>query len=219
MKIILLGPPGAGKGTQAQFIQNKFKIPQISTGDILRENVKKNTPLGLKAKYYMDKGELVPDDIMIELIKNRLGNSDCSNGYILDGFPRTVSQAEALDKAIEDGIDAVIFFDVKDETLIERLTLRRVCPNCGAVYHLKYAPPKFDNKCDNCQSELYQRSDDKEEVIRKRLEVYRKDTKPLIEYYEKRNILYRINGEEVPSVVQSQIENILKKLNKRGYKK
>jgi adenylate kinase len=214
MKIILLGPPGAGKGTQAQFIQNKFKIPQISTGDILRENVKKNTPLGLKAKYYMDKGELVPDDIMIELIKNRLGSSDCSNGYILDGFPRTVSQAEALDKAIEDGIDAVIFFDVKDETLIERLTLRRVCPNCGAVYHLKYAPPKFDNKCDNCQSELYQRSDDKEEVIRKRLEVYRKDTKPLIEYYEKRNILYRINGEEVPSVVQSQIENILKKLNK-----
>jgi len=214
MNIILLGPPGAGKGTQAQFIQNKFKIPQISTGDILRENVKKNTPLGLKAKYYMDKGELVPDDIMIELIKNRLGSSDCSNGYILDGFPRTVSQAEALDKAIEDGIDAVIFFDVKDETLIERLTLRRVCPNCGAVYHLKYAPPKFDNKCDNCQSELYQRSDDKEEVIRKRLEVYRKDTKPLIEYYEKRNILYRINGEEVPSVVQSQIENILKKLNK-----
>jgi len=152
MNIILLGPPGAGKGTQAQFIQNKFKIPQISTGDILRENVKKNTPLGLKAKYYMDKGELVPDDIMIELIKNRLGSSDCSNGYILDGFPRTVSQAEALDKAIEDGIDAVIFFDVKDETLIERLTLRRVCPNCGAVYHLKYAPPKFDNKCDNCQS-------------------------------------------------------------------
>lgn len=209
MKIILLGPPGAGKGTQSQFIIDKFKIPQISTGDILRENVRNKTEIGLKAKYYMDKGELVPDDIMVEIVKERVSKEDCKNGYILDGFPRTITQAEALDKNLKNGIDAVILIDVSDEVILERLTLRRVCKNCGAVYHLKYNPPKRDNICDKCNGELYQREDDKEEVILNRLKVYRTQTAPLIQYYEKKSILFKVNGNQKPDNVSKEIFDIL----------
>ncbi len=210
MKIILLGAPGAGKGTQAEKIIKKYNIPQISTGDILRENVKNNTELGKKAKEYMDKGELVPDDIIIGIIKDRLAKDDCKNGYILDGFPRTIPQAEALKEALKpDKIDVVLFIDVSDEVVIERLSLRRVCKNCGAIYHLKFNPPKEENKCDKCGGELYQRDDDKEETIKNRLSVYREQTEPLVSYYEKENILKRIDGNKSVEEIATEIDSIL----------
>lgn len=214
MRLILLGPPGAGKGTQAKFISQKFGIPQISTGDILRENVKNNTELGRKAKEYMDKGELVPDNIMIELVKNRVQQEDCRNGYILDGFPRTIAQAEALENALKnEKIDVVIFVDVSDSLIIERLSLRRVCKNCGAIYHLKYNPPQKDGICDKCGGELYQRDDDKEETIKNRLEVYRAQTEPLVEYYKEKNVLFKINGENSVDAVNKEINEILNRFS------
>ncbi len=211
MRLILLGPPGAGKGTQAKYIADEFNIPQISTGDILRENVVKGTKLGKKAKVYMDKGELVPDDVMIGLVKQRVAADDCSNGYILDGFPRTTVQADGLEKALEDeNIDKVLFINVSDDTVVERLSLRRVCRKCGTIYHLKFNPPTEDNICDKCGGELYQRDDDKEATIKNRLNVYRKQTEPLVDYYRNKGILVEINGEEPVDNINEEIRRILK---------
>lgn len=215
MNIILLGPPGGGKGTQAERIVEKYGIPHIATGDILRDAVAKGTELGKKAKEYMDKGELVPDEIVIGIVKERLKQPDCEKGFLLDGFPRTIKQAEALDEMLKElgkSIDAVIYIDVPEEEVVKRIAYRRVCRNCGAVYNLIYSPPKEDNKCDKCGGELYQRDDDKEEVVRQRFKVYMENTAPLIEYYEKRGILYRVDGTKSIDEVWQQIDDILQKL-------
>lgn len=198
MRIILLGPPGAGKGTQAEIITKEYNIPQISTGDILRENVKNNTELGQQAKMYMDKGELVPDEVVIGLIKDRLQKEDCSKGYILDGFPRTIQQADALTQAIApDNIDGVIYIEVNDEVVIQRLSLRRVSKSTGAIYHLKNNPPPEEE-------EVYQRDDDKPETIKNRLDVYAKQTGPLINYYREKGVLFTVDGSK--EIDQSQID-------------
>ena len=216
MNIILLGGPGAGKGTQAKLIVEKYGIPQISTGDMLREAVKQGTELGKKAKEYMDKGELVPDEIVIGIVKERLKQPDCEKGFILDGFPRTIAQAEALDKMLEElgkKIDAVINIHVPEEEIIKRIVNRRTCKKCGAIYHLIYSPPKEPNKCDKCGGELYQRDDDKEETVRERLRVYREQTEPLIEYYKKKGILYNVDGTKDINGVFEEIKSILDKLS------
>ncbi|MBD3645582.1 MAG: adenylate kinase [Alcanivorax sp.] len=183
MRVILLGAPGAGKGTQAQFIKEQFNIPQISTGDMLRAAVKAGTPLGLEAKKVMDAGGLVSDDIILGLVKERIGEDDCANGFLFDGFPRTIPQAQAL---VEQGVDIdfVVEIDVDDEEIIERLSGRRVHPSSGRVYHVKYNPPKEDGKDDETGDELVQRDDDKEETVRKRLEVYQSQTRPLVDFYQ-----------------------------------
>ncbi len=215
MNLILLGGPGAGKGTQAKLIVEKYKIPQISTGDMLREAVKQGTELGKKAKEYMDKGELVPDEIVIGIVKERLKQPDCDRGFILDGFPRTIAQAEALDKILDEigkKIDAVINIQVPEEEIVKRIVNRRTCKNCGAIYHLIYSPPKEPNKCDKCGGELYQRDDDKEETVRERLRVYREQTEPLIEYYQKKGILYNVDGTKDINGVFEEIKSILDKL-------
>lgn len=215
MNLIFLGPPGAGKGTQAKRVAEKYGIPQISTGDMLREAVAKGTELGKKAKEYMDKGELVPDEVVIGIVKERLQQPDCEKGFILDGFPRTLAQAEALDemlKELDKKIDAVINVAVPEEEVVKRITYRRTCKNCGAVYHLIYAPPKEDNKCDKCGGELYQRDDDKEETVRERYRVYRENTEPLIDYYRKKGILYDVDGTKDIEGVWKEIEAILEKI-------
>ncbi|WP_456330571.1 adenylate kinase [Archaeoglobus sp.] len=215
MNLIFLGPPGAGKGTQAKRVVEKYGIPQISTGDMLREAVAKGTELGKKAKEYMDKGELVPDEVVIGIVKERLQQPDCEKGFILDGFPRTIAQAEALDEMLKElnkKIDAVINIVVPEEEVVKRITNRRTCRNCGAVYHLIYAPPKEDNKCDKCGGELYQRDDDKEETVRERYRVYRENTEPLIDYYRKRGVLYDVDGTKDIEGVWKEIEAILEKI-------
>jgi len=197
VNIIMLGPPGAGKGTQAKMLVERLGIPQISTGDMLREAVKEGTELGKKAKEFMDAGKLVPDEVVIGIVKERLAQPDCEKGFILDGFPRTIPQAEALDKVLEElgkKIDYVINVAVPNEELITRLTGRRTCRQCGAMYHVVFNPPKEEGKCDKCGGELYQRDDDKEETIRQRLEVYEAQTAPLIDYYGKKGVLYNIDG-------------------------
>jgi len=197
MNLILLGPPGAGKGTQAQMIVERYRIPQISTGDILRNAVKESTPLGLKAKAFMDRGQLVPDEVVIGIIDERLRAPDCHPGFILDGFPRTIAQAEALQSIltkIGKSIDHVINMEVDPEELVNRLTGRRTCKNCGAMFHVLFHPPKGEGICDRCGGPLYQREDDKEETIRTRLREYRKQTAPLIEYYRQKNRLRSIQG-------------------------
>ena len=198
MKLILVGPPGAGKGTQAVRLVKHFGIPQISTGDILRKAVKDGTELGTLAKQYMDKGELVPDEVVIGIIRERLMEPDCQKGYILDGFPRTIAQAEALDEMLEkmgSRIDHAVNISVADEEIIKRLTGRRTCSECGAGYHVLFDPPKQDGICDKCGGKLIQRDDDKEETIRARLDVYRRQTEPLIRYYEEKGLLRTIPGE------------------------
>ncbi len=197
MNIVFLGPPGAGKGTQAKMIAEKYGIPQISTGDMFREHLSKGTELGKKAKEYMDKGQLVPDEIVLGMVEERLKQPDCEKGFILDGFPRTVPQAEALDKLLEKmgkKIDYAILIDVPDEELVKRLTGRRTCKKCGMMYHIVFKPPKEDNKCDVCGGELYQRADDNEETVRNRLKVYHEQTEPIIQYYEQKGVLHRIDG-------------------------
>ncbi len=215
INIILLGPPGAGKGTAAKQIAEKHSIPQISTGDIFREAVKKETELGKQVKAIMERGELVPDELTVSLVKERLAQPDTSNGYILDGFPRTVNQAEALSEFQE--IKAVINFNLPEEEIIRRLSGRRVCKNCGAIYHITDFPPKKEGICDKCGGELYQRPDDKIESIKKRLEVYKEQTAPLIDYYRGKNLLYDINTtiepkDITPEVSVKQIEEIFEKL-------
>ncbi len=185
MRLIMLGAPGAGKGTHALLLSKEYNIPQISTGDILRSHIKNETDLGKKAKKYMDKGLLVPDELVVEIVKKRIQEEDCKEGFILDGFPRTIPQAEALDKALEElaiALDKVVNIDVPDEVIIKRMAGRRVCSNCGASYHIENKKPLKENICDECGSELKQREDDKEETVRKRLQVYEEQTKPLIEY-------------------------------------
>jgi adenylate kinase len=198
MNLVLLGPPGAGKGTQAKMMIDHYGIPQISTGDILRAALKERTTLGLKAKEYMDKGLLVPDEVVIDIIKDRLKEADCRNGYILDGFPRTVAQAQALDKVLtgmNSGIDHVISIEVDKGELIKRLTGRRTCRQCGRGYHAIFDPPLNKDRCDKCQGELYQRDDDNEDTVRNRLEVYDSQTFPLIQYYKEKDLVRSIDGQ------------------------
>ncbi|AEH61059.1 adenylate kinase [Methanosalsum zhilinae DSM 4017] len=214
MNLILFGPPGAGKGTQAKKLSIKYDIPHISTGDILRENVKSETELGLEAKKYMDKGELVPDDVLINLIKNRLSEDDTSSGFLLDGYPRTVPQADALDDILDEldkPVDAVINLDVPDEELVRRLSGRRLCNDCGASYHVEFNPPEKENICDLCGGQLYQRDDDKKDVILQRLSVYKKQTYPLIEYYEDKDVLMTIDGTGNVDEVLNRINTLLSK--------
>ncbi len=197
MRMILLGPPGCGKGTQAKMLIDTYGIPQISTGDILREELAQKTPLGIEAKTYMDKGALVPDALVIKIIEGRLGKGDCKGGFILDGFPRTLAQAEALETTLAGmklQIEHVLSIEVDDAELIRRLTGRRICRQCGGSYHLMFNPPRQEGRCDACGGELYQRDDDKEETIRKRLTVYQAQTEPLISFYQKKGILHSIPG-------------------------
>jgi len=195
--MILLGPPGAGKGTQAAKIIEKYNVPHISTGDIFRENIKEGTPLGKKAQEYMNKGELVPDSLVIEIATDRLTKDDCKDGFLLDGFPRTVEQAEALDAFLTERgskVDYVLDIDVAADILMERLTGRRVCKNCGATYHVTNIPPKVEGVCDSCGGTLYQRDDDTAETVGNRIEVYNQQTKPLIDYYEKAGNIHHLDG-------------------------
>lgn len=195
MKLILLGAPGAGKGTQAEVICNKLNIPAVSTGNIIREALSKGTEMGLKAKSYIDAGQLVPDEVVIGIIKDRLAKDDCSNGFILDGFPRTIPQAEALDTmGIE--IDRVIDIEVPDEKIIARMSGRRVCKSCGATYHTEYKAPVKDGVCDACGAELIQRKDDQPDTVLERLEVYHNQTEPLKDYYSAKGILRIVEGQE-----------------------
>jgi adenylate kinase len=197
MNLILLGAPGSGKGTQAKFLVRKYSIPQISTGDILREEVKSGTVLGLKAKEYMDKGQLVPDEVVVGMVEERVKKGDCRAGFILDGFPRTVAQADALEGTLQrmkKALSRVILVNVDEDELVKRLTGRRVCEKCGAGYHVIFDPPKQEGVCDKCQGKLYQRDDDKESTIRNRLKVYNNQTAPLIEYYQKKQLLSVVDG-------------------------
>ncbi|MFB4170047.1 adenylate kinase [Virgibacillus sp. JSM 102003] len=213
MNLILMGLPGAGKGTQAEKINEKYHIPHISTGDMFRLAIKEGTDLGKKAKEFMDQGELVPDEVTIGIVKERLGKDDCKNGFLLDGFPRTIAQAEALQSLLTDlkeSIDYVLHVDVPEEKLVERLTGRRICPNCGATYHVMYNPPKQAGICDNDGSELIQREDDQAETVKKRLEVNMKQTQPLLDFYQEKGYLVSVDGnQEIDQVfrdIQAKIE-------------
>ncbi|RKM60631.1 adenylate kinase [Butyrivibrio sp. CB08] len=212
MKIIMLGAPGAGKGTQAKMIADKFGIPHISTGDIFRANIKNGTDLGKKAKEYMDKGQLVPDELTVEILLDRVANDDCKNGYVLDGFPRTIPQADVLDKELTklgDKVDFAINVDVPDENIVRRMSGRRACLKCGATYHIEHIPPKTEGICDTCGSELVQRDDDKPETVQNRLKVYHEQTQPLIEYYDAKNILKTVDGTKDMQEVFNNIVSIL----------
>jgi adenylate kinase len=208
MRAVLLGPPGAGKGTQAVKLVEKYGIPQISTGDIFRKNIKEGTELGKKAQDYMNKGLLVPDELVVDLVKDRLMQDDCANGYLLDGFPRTIYQAEQLDKFLaENGqkLDAVINFEVGHDALISRLTGRRVCKKCGASYHIVNIPPKTEGVCDVCGGELEQRKDDTVETAENRIKVYNESTAPLIEYYTASGAIRNFNAEKDHEVIFEEI--------------
>ncbi len=197
MKIIMLGAPGAGKGTQAKMIAEKYSIPHISTGDIFRANIKNGTELGMEAKRYMDQGQLVPDELTVKILLDRVAQDDCQNGYVLDGFPRTIPQAEVLDKALTelgDSVDFAIDVNVPDENIINRMGGRRACVTCGATYHIKHVPPKTEGICDKCGAELILRDDDKPETVKKRLDVYHAQTQPLIDYYTAKGILHTVDG-------------------------
>ncbi len=212
MKIIMLGAPGAGKGTQAKMLSKKYDIPHISTGDIFRANIKNGTELGKKAQTYMDQGLLVPDELVVDLVVDRVKQDDCKKGYVLDGFPRTIPQAESLDKALEaagDKVDYAVNVEVPDENIINRMGGRRACVNCGATYHLTYMPPKTEGKCDTCGSDLILRDDDKPETVKKRLGVYHDQTQPLIDYYTKKNILVEVDGTKEINDVFDEIVKVL----------
>lgn len=208
MRLILLGAPGAGKGTQAEILSRKLSIPTISTGNILRAAIKNGTPVGLKAKAYVESGALVPDDVIIGIVAERLAESDCANGYILDGMPRTIPQAEALEKAGID-IDCALSIEIADETIIERMSGRRTCPNCGASYHIKAAPPKTEGVCDKCGSALTIRKDDAPETVKARLEVYHKETEPLKAFYAERGKLRSVENQPTIEATTAEIEKAL----------
>lgn len=210
MNIILLGPPGSGKGTQAKMLMEPYNIPQISTGDILRAAVANQTALGKQAREYMNKGALVPDELVVRIVEARLKERDCGRGFILDGFPRTVAQAEALDK-LNIKIEAAINVQVRNEELMRRLTGRRTCRTCGAMYHIYFNPPRRDGVCDRCNGELYQRDDDKEETIKNRLVVYDEQTNPLIRWYQNKNIVYSVDGIGTVQEIFGRITEALKK--------
>lgn len=212
MNIILLGAPGSGKGTQAKLISEHFKIPHISTGDIFRDHISRNTPLGIKANEYIKKGQLVPDSITISIVRKRLGKKDCCKGFLLDGFPRNLNQARELElflKKKKQYIDRVFNISVPQELIIERITGRRFCTSCGASYHIKFNPPKADDRCDACGKALIQRNDDKEDIIKDRLSVYNGMTKPLIEYYSNLGVLYNVKGDaDIHDVFHSICSNL-----------
>lgn len=212
MKIIMLGAPGAGKGTQAKKIAGKYDIPHISTGDIFRANIKNQTELGVKAKGYMDKGLLVPDELVVDLVADRITQEDCTNGFVLDGFPRTIPQAEALDAALvkmDQKMDFAIDVDVPDEVIVTRMGGRRACVDCGGTYHLKYIPTKVEGICDNCGGKLILRSDDEPATVLKRLGVYHEQTQPLIDYYNQAGILKSVDGTQDIDVIFQQIVAIV----------
>jgi adenylate kinase len=197
MVLILMGPPGCGKGTQGKRLEEHYKIPELATGDMLRSAVKNKTPVGVKAKGFMDRGALVPDEVIIGVMRERMGAEDCKNGFILDGFPRTVVQAEALNALLKDlkkKITAAVNLDVADDEVVKRLSGRRSCPSCGATYHITFSPPKKEGRCDKCGAELVQRSDDREDTIRSRLSVYRAQTAPLIDFYDRMGLLKNVDG-------------------------
>lgn len=210
MRIVLLGPPGAGKGTQAKLLVERLGVPQISTGDMLRAAVKDGTPLGREAKAFMDRGALVPDEVIVGLVRERLRAPDCGRGYILDGFPRTAAQAEALERTLAElglGLDRVLCLEVADEDLVARIAGRRTCRTCGAMYHVRFSPSVRDGVCDACGGETYQREDDREETVRARLGVYGKQTAPLVRFYEARGVLRRIAGTgEIPEIFARAIQ-------------
>lgn len=213
MKIIMLGAPGAGKGTQAKMIADKYDIPHISTGDIFRANIKEGTPLGMEAKQYMDKGLLVPDELTVKILLDRVAKKDCQNGYVLDGFPRTIPQAEVLDKALGergDRIDHAIDVDVPDENIVKRMGGRRACLSCGATYHIEHVPPKQEGICDVCGQKLVLRDDDKSETVQNRLNVYHEQTQPLIDFYRNKGILKTVDGTKDKEEVFEAIEAVLK---------
>jgi adenylate kinase len=215
MLIILIGPPGAGKGTQAKKLVNEFNLAYVSTGDILRKAVKEETALGRKAREYMDQGKLVPDELVVEIVRERLLEPDCREGVLLDGFPRTVSQAVFLDKVLLKlglNIDLALLIEVDEDELIDRLTGRRVCSDCGANFHIKFKPPKVRNVCDQCGGELYQRDDDTLETVQERLSVYKEQTAPLVEYYQDKKLLKIIDGNHEIEMVYKQIAGFLKEL-------
>lgn len=214
MKIIMLGAPGAGKGTQAKMLSERYGIPHISTGDIFRMNIKNNTELGQKAKGYMDAGQLVPDELVVDLVVDRIKAKDCMKGFILDGFPRTIPQAEALDYALNnqnEKIDYAINVDVPDENIIKRMSGRRACVGCGATYHLIYNPTKEEGICDVCGEKLILRDDDKPETVQKRLDVYHEQTQPLIDYYNKKGVILTVDGTQDIEVVYDEITKVLDK--------
>ncbi len=214
MKIIMLGAPGAGKGTQAKMIADRYSIPHISTGDIFRANIKNGTELGKKAKEYMDQGLLVPDELVCDLVVDRVQQPDCEKGYVLDGFPRTIPQAESLDAALEKlgtAVEYAINVDVPDENIVRRMSGRRACVACGATYHIEHIPPKKEGICDRCGSELILRDDDKPETVTRRLDVYHNQTQPLIDYYTAKQILVDVDGTKNMDEVFSDIVKILEK--------
>ncbi|MBX7148375.1 adenylate kinase [bacterium] len=212
MKLILLGPPGSGKGTQSRRICERYKVPQISTGEIFREAIRERTPLGLKAKTYINAGQLVPDQLVIDIIEDRISRQDCKNGFVLDGFPRTVGQAEALSKMANASGVFTISFQVNEDELVKRLSSRRTCKDCGTGYHLLFSPPKKEGKCDQCGGNLYQRDDDKPETIRKRLTVYKNQTAPVSEYYKKLGKLASVDGmgevNKIFGLIEKAIEDL-----------
>jgi adenylate kinase len=215
MLIMLLGPPGAGKGTQAEYLVQKFNLAYISTGEILRSAVKNGTPLGQQARQFMEQGQLVPDEVVVGIVQERLSESDCEQGALLDGFPRTVVQARSLDRVLggmDCRLDGVIHIEVDEDELIARLTGRRVCRDCGATYHIKFNQPKVRNVCDQCGGELSQREDDSLDTVTERLEVYKKQTEPLIEYYQQQGLLHTINGNQEIDIISDQITTVLEEL-------
>ncbi|MCR5595802.1 MAG: adenylate kinase [Lachnospiraceae bacterium] len=212
MKIVMLGAPGAGKGTQAKMIAERYGIPHVSTGDIFRANIKNDTELGRKAKGYMDKGELVPDELTVSMLLDRVAADDCKNGYVLDGFPRTIPQAEVLDKELDrlgESIDYAIDVNVPDENIVKRMGGRRACVTCGATYHIEHVPPKKEGICDNCGGELILRDDDKPETVQNRLNVYHTQTQPLIDFYTAKGVLKTVDGTQDMQKVFADITDIL----------
>ena len=215
MNIIFLGPPGAGKGTQAKLVAERFHIPHISTGDMLREAVTNGSELGKKVKNIMESGELVPDDLMVDIVKERIGRADCKKGFILDGFPRTIVQANALDevlKGMNKEIEGTVYFKIEEEEVVKRISARRVCSKCGAVYNLVYSPPKVNGICDKCGAPIYQRDDDKEETVRKRYSVYIEKTVNLLDFYKKQGKLFEVDASKDIEKVKSKVGEIMAKI-------